>query len=119
MNNMTYEMSLNMLRDRGSECSEEDVKNEIVFPILKSQLGYDSSCIYSEYQKNMQRPDYICNKGDGELDLIVEAKNLGADLDLRPSPTVSAKRIPKVQLEQYLKKWPTSKHGVFGLLTNG
>ena len=41
------------------------------------------------------------------------------NLDLRPSQSAPATRIPKIQLEEYLRKRPDSSHGVFGLLTNG
>ena len=115
-----YEIALNELKSRdANDVSEEDVKAEIVEPVLRYALGYESQYIRRENQLNAKRPDYICRREDGELDLIVEAKTLDVNLDLRPSQTDPASRIPKIQLEEYLRKRPDSKHGVFGLLTNG
>ena len=116
----SYEQALTMLKSRdATDRSEEDVKAEIVEPVLREALGYPSECIRRENQLQAQRPDFLCQLNSGELDLFVEAKALGVNLDLRPSPSAPATRIPKIQLEKYLRKRPDSHHGVFGLLTNG
>ena len=118
--NAEYEDALSMLKLRdANDRTEEDVKAEIVEPVLRSALGYASDCIFRENQLDAKRPDFVCRRTNGELDLIVEAKALEVNLDLRPSKSAPATRIPKVQLEEYLRKRPDSKHGVFGLLTNG
>ena len=115
-----YENALAMLKQRdANDRNEEDVKAEIVEPVLRHALGYSSQSIRREHQVRSQRIDFLCRRPDGELDLIVEAKALDVNLDLRPSHADPATRIPKIQLEEYLRKRPDAKHGVFGLLTNG
>lgn len=115
-----YESALTLLKRRAAnDRSEEDVKAEIVEPVLRNALGYSSEYIRRENQLKSQRPDFLCRRPDGTLDAIVEAKAIGVNLDLRPSRADPAKRIPTVQLEEYLRKRPDSNHGVFGLLTNG
>lgn len=115
-----YESALTLLKQRPTnDRSEEDVKAEIVEPVLRSALGYSSEYILRENQLKSKRPDFICRRSDGTLDAIVEAKALGVNLDLRPSRADPATRIPKIQLEEYLRKRPDSIHGVFGVLTNG
>ena len=118
--NFSYETALGNLKQRDShDRSEEDVKADIIEPVLQDALGYTPGYIRRENQLRGKRPDFICRRPDGELDLIVEAKDLSVNLDLRPSQSDPATRIPKIQLEEYLRKRPDSKHGVFGLLTNG
>ncbi|MXZ55368.1 MAG: hypothetical protein F4227_01065 [Gammaproteobacteria bacterium] len=115
-----YEHALTELKQRkADDRNEEDVKVEIVEPVLRDVLGYSSQDIRREHQLKSKRLDFLCRRPDGKLDVIVEAKALGVNLDLRPSRSDSAKRIPKIQLEEYLRKRPDSEHGVFGLLTNG
>lgn len=115
-----YEHALSLLMQRNAnDRSEEDVKAEIVEPVLRKVLGYSSDQLRREKQQQSQRPDYLCLRPDGKLDVIVEAKTLAMNLDLRPSKSAPATRIPKIQLEEYLRKLPNSIHGVFGLLTNG
>lgn len=115
-----YEHALTELKQRDADDrNEEDVKAEIVEPVLRDMLGYSSKFIRREHQRKSKRLDFLCRRPDGKLDVIVEAKALGVNLDLRPSRSDSAKRIPKIQLEEYLRKRQDSEHGVFGLLTNG
>ena len=115
-----YEHTLTELKQRNADDrNEEDVKAEIVEPVLRDMLGYSSQDIRREHQLKSKRLDFLCRRPDGKLDVIVEAKALGVNLDLRPSRSDSATRIPKIQLEEYLRKRPDSEHGVFGLLTNG
>ncbi len=116
----SYETALGNMKQRDShDRSEEDVKANIIEPVLRHALGYTLDSIRRENQLKGKRPDFICRRLDGELDLIVEAKDLDVNLDLRPSQSDPATRIPKIQLEEYLRKRPDSKHGVYGLLTNG
>lgn len=115
-----YASALVLLKQRdNNDRNEEDVKVEIVEPVLRHGLGYESQNIRREHQLQSQRTDFLCLRPDGKLDVIVEAKALGVNLDLRPSQSAPATRIPKIQLEEYLRKRPDSSHGVFGLLTNG
>ena len=99
--------------------SEQDVNTELLDAVLKNVLGYEPAHVHRESQLAGQRPDFVCFRDDNELDLIAEGKKLGASLDTRPSNTDPATRIPKIQIENYLRKRPDSKHGVYGLLTNG
>ena len=115
-----YENALNTIKSRSpGDRSERDVEAMIVEPVLINALNYSADYIHRNHHRKAKIPDFICRRSDGELDLIVEVKNLDVDLDLRPSRSDPATRIPKIQLEEYLRKRPDSKHGVFGLLTNG
>ncbi|MCY4656248.1 MAG: hypothetical protein OXC80_05465 [Gammaproteobacteria bacterium] len=111
-----YEGTLKKLKNRES-VSEQDVNTEIINSVLEDVLGY--SHIQRESQDKGQRPDFLCFRDDNSLDLIVEGKPLDTDLDKRPSRSDAATRIPKVQLEEYVKKYRFSDDGVFGLLSNG
>ena len=118
--NFSYENALSTIKSRSpDDRSERDVEAMIVEPVLINALNYSTDYIHRNHYRKSKMPDFICRRSDGELDLIVEVKNLDVDLDLRPSRNDPATRIPKIQLEEYLRKRPDSKHGVFGLLTNG
>ena len=118
--NFSYETELTGLKTLNqTSTSEEDVKAVMIEPVLREVLGYSTMSIQRENQKNALRPDFLCLTARGDLDLIVEAKALGVNLDKRPSKSDPASRIPKIQLEEYLRKRPDAGHGVYGLLSNG
>lgn len=102
------------------DCNEREVCSIVVRPVLEQILGYPPNRIREEQtQKEGMRPDFCCYDELGYLDLIVEVKNRGIDLDARPSASASASDAPAGQLKKYLRSLSTSKHGTFGLLTNG
>ena len=116
----SYENALDSLKSRSpKDRSERDVEAMIVEPVLLNALHYSLDFIHRNHYRKAKIPDFICRRSDGELDLIVEVKDLDVNLDIRPSRNDPATRIPTIQLEEYLRKRPDSKHGVFGLLTNG
>ena len=118
MSDFEYESTLSMLR-RKRPRNETDVNADMIDAVLKNILKYQPQHISRENQSASERPDFICYRDDGAIDLIVEGKDLDADLDRRPSRSDPATRIPKIQLDQYLRKRLDSGHGVFGLLSNG
>lgn len=69
-----YESALVLLKQRATnDRNEEDVKVEIVEPVLRHGLGYESQSIRREHQLQSQRTDFLCLRPDGKLDVIVEA----------------------------------------------
>lgn len=113
-----FSATLEMLRSK-SPRNEADVNSNLLKSVLVHVLGYQEHSIDHEHQIGLQRPDFVCRNQDQILDLIVEGKDLGVNLDKRPSVSDSATRIPKIQLEDYLRKRSDSDSGVFGLLSNG
>lgn len=116
-----YSERLRVLRDRNStnRLNEAYVNQNMVKPVLENVLGYQPEDIYPELTDGLKRPDFICYTEDDVVDLIVEGKDLTTDLDKRPVISDPATRIPKFQLEQYLRRHAGSRDGVFGLLSNG
>ena len=113
-----YESTLSMLR-RKRPRNEADVNADMIDAVLKNVLNYEPQRIAREHRGGGERPDFVCYNEDGRVDLIVEGKDLCVDLDKRPSRSDPSTRIPKIQLDQYLRKHPDSGHGVFGILSNG
>lgn len=113
-----YAESLAVLKAK-TPCNEADVSLGLVAPCMQQILDYHIGQIDSESEIRGQRPDFVCRGSDGWAQVIIEVKKLDIALDTRVSQSMAWSDTPLGQIERYLRGYETSRHGTWGLLTNG
>ncbi len=113
-----YAKSLAVLKAK-TPCSEADVSHGLVGPCIREILECGLGQIDSENEIKGQRPDFVCRESDGWAKVIIEVKRLNTPLATRASQSLPWNQTPVGQIERYLRGYETSRHGTWGLVTNG